>query len=344
MKEPTEAASLVRLDAVRRELGRCVDLGDLKKIRDQALALQSYTRAQGLSSELQAKAAGIRVDAEARIGELLRERVSDEHAGPGRGKKNPVAQPTGFSDDERRRFRALARLSEATRETLKAQLGDELTPTGILRLAHGQEKHERAESIRANVVSGPDVVSDLEELANTGAKFSTVYADPPWAYGNQGTRAATDSHYVTMSVVEIAALPVKEVMLDSGHLHLWTTNAFLFDAKTVLEAWGFEYRSCFVWVKPQMGIGNYWRVSHEFLILGVRGGARTFKDKSLMSWMALDRTDHSRKPEPVRMMIERASPGPYLELFGRRPVEGWSVMGNEIEPAQERLFPREVAK
>jgi N6-adenosine-specific RNA methylase IME4 len=93
-----------------------------------------------------------------------------------------------------------------------------------------------------------------------------------------------------------------------------------------------------------MGIGNYWRVSHEFLLLGVRGEALPFRDKNLMSWVALDRTEHSRKPEPVRMMIERASPGPYLELFGRRAVEGWSVMGNEVAPAQERLFPREVAK
>jgi N6-adenosine-specific RNA methylase IME4 len=322
-----------------------VDLGDLKKIRDQALALQCYVRAQGLSSELQAKAAGIRVDAEARLGELLRERVPDEGTeGPGRGRKTPSPKGGGFSSKERTRFRALARVPEATREALKARLGDELTPTGLLRLAHGQEKQERAESVRANVVTGPDVVRDLEELAQTGAKFSTVYADPPWAYGNQGTRAATDSHYVTMSVEEIAALPVKDVLLDCGHLHLWTTNAFLFDAKTVLEAWGFEYRSCFVWVKPQMGIGNYWRVSHEFLLLGVRGGALPFRDKNLMSWVALDRTEHSRKPEPVRMMIERASPGPYLELFGRRAVEGWSVMGNEVAPAQERLFPREVAK
>jgi N6-adenosine-specific RNA methylase IME4 len=30
-------------------------------------------------------------------------------------------------------------------------------------------------------------------------------------------------------------------------------------------------------------------------------------------------------------MIERASHGPYLELFGRSPVPGWTVWGNQIE-------------
>jgi hypothetical protein len=33
----------------------------------------------------------------------------------------------------------------------------------------------------------------------------------------------------------------------------------------------------------------------------------------------------------VRRLIERVSPGPYLELFGRQAVHGgWVVFGNEI--------------
>jgi N6-adenosine-specific RNA methylase IME4 len=104
----------------------------------------------------------------------------------------------------------------------------------------------------------------------------------------------------------------------------------LFDAKRVIEAWGFEYRSCFVWVKPQMGMGNYWRVSHEFMLLGTRGEA-PFRSKSLKSWGEYRRAKHSAKPEEVRALIMRASPGPYLELFGRRKVEHWSVWGNQID-------------
>jgi hypothetical protein len=33
----------------------------------------------------------------------------------------------------------------------------------------------------------------------------------------------------------------------------------------------------------------------------------------------------------VRRRIERLYPGPYLELFGRKPVPGWTVWGNEIK-------------
>lgn len=30
-------------------------------------------------------------------------------------------------------------------------------------------------------------------------------------------------------------------------------------------------------------------------------------------------------------MIQRLSPGPYLELFARRPMAGWDVWGNQVE-------------
>lgn len=173
-------------------------------------------------------------------------------------------------------------------------------------------------------------VDDLTALADAGQKFGTIYADPPWQYGNQATRAATDNHYGTMTVDEICALPVESLAADRAHLHLWTTNGFLFDAKRVIDAWGFEYRSCFVWCKPQMGIGNYWRVSHEFLLLGIRGDAVTFPDKTLMSWEAIDRTKHSQKPEAVRKKIELASMTPRIELFARQQSEGWASWGNEV--------------
>ena len=172
--------------------------------------------------------------------------------------------------------------------------------------------------------------TDLQSLIDSGQKFGTVYADPPWQYSNQATRSSTNNHYKTMTVDEICQLPISELTAENAHLHLWTTNAFLFQAKEVLEAWGFEYKSCFIWVKPQFGIGNYWRLSHEFLLLGVKGSIR-FLDHSLKSWVEADRTKHSKKPEVVREFIEKASPGPYLELFGRSTCENWTVWGNEIE-------------
>lgn len=180
--------------------------------------------------------------------------------------------------------------------------------------------------------SSPEyLVTSLDDFS--GMKFGTIYADPPWKYGNQATRAATDNHYPTMTVDELCEMPIANLAADDAHLHLWTTNAFLLDAYRVMESWGFEYRSVFVWVKPQMGIGNYWRVSHEFLLLGIRGRAKSFYERNHMSWAEYPRSKHSAKPDEIREKIERVSPGPFLELFGRKEVPGWAVFGNQIERA-----------
>lgn len=116
---------------------------------------------------------------------------------------------------------------------------------------------------------------------------------------------------------------------EEYHLHLWTTHSFLFEAKRVMDAWGFTYKSFFVWVKPQTGTGHYWRSSAEILLLGVRGEL-SFLDRTIPNWLCVDRDEHSAKPEKVRGLIERVSPGPYLELSGRRAVHGWVVFGNEV--------------
>jgi N6-adenosine-specific RNA methylase IME4 len=212
----------------------------------------------------------------------------------------------------------------------KRTLGEVIYPASALRNRYANNKLKTKKVVENLPKKETCATPDLQSLIDAGKKFSTIYADPPWQYSNQGTRAATNNHYDTMSIDDIAALPIASLVADHAHLHLWTTNAFLFDAKGIMEAWGFQYKSCFIWVKPQMGIGNYWRVSHEFMLLGVRGSC-PFMDRSQMSWAAIDRTKHSAKPEVVAQKIEKTSPGPYLELFGRQTREGWTVWGNEIE-------------
>ncbi len=189
----------------------------------------------------------------------------------------------------------------------------------------------QAETVQPEDHKASNIVGSLSDLIERGDVFATIYADPPWRYGNQGTRAATDDHYKTMTVEEICAEPVEQITEDNAHLHLWTTNAFLPEAFAVMEAWGFAYKSCFVWVKPQMGIGNYWRVSHEFLLFGIRGKA-PFRARDEMSWAAIDRGQHSAKPDEIRQKIEKVSPGPYLEMYGResRGLSPWTVYGNQV--------------
>jgi N6-adenosine-specific RNA methylase IME4 len=174
-------------------------------------------------------------------------------------------------------------------------------------------------------------VDDLYTLIAAEKTFGTIYADPPWFYDNQATRSSTSNHYEGMTVEEICALPIAQLAATDAHLHLWTTNGFLFDCPKIFEAWGFEFRTSFAWVKPQIGIGNYWRNSHELMLTAIRGNATRFADKTLKSWIECRRGKHSAKPERVRAMIEKASPGPRLELFARHPSRGWTVWGNEVK-------------
>ena len=200
-----------------------------------------------------------------------------------------------------------------------------------------QTSHNRAEvGGQADKPLVPSTVRDLAQLVECGAKFSTIYADPPWPYSNTAARGAAENHYRTMTLEAIQSEPVKLLAAKDAHLHLWTTNAFLREAFDVIREWGFKYKSCLVWVKPQIGMGNYWRVSHEYLLLGVRGNL-PFQDRTCRSWQIARRTAHSRKPFLFRGLIEQVSPGPYLELYGREehPNSGWTVYGNQVE---RRLF------
>jgi N6-adenosine-specific RNA methylase IME4 len=209
----------------------------------------------------------------------------------------------------------------------------ELLEADALTTGFRDEADRRAEGIRLSGVNGqPETcqTNSLEDLIERGCKFRTIYADPPWHYTNAASRGAAQNHYDTMTIESIAGLPVQQLAADEAHLHLWTTNAFLFDAKQVIEAWGFTYKSCLVWIKPQLGNGNYWRVSHEFLLLGVRSNL-TFADRTQQSWICAERTQHSAKPRIFQTLIEHVSPPPRLELFARTQSDGWTTWGNQIQ-------------
>lgn len=125
-------------------------------------------------------------------------------------------------------------------------------------------------------------------------------------------------------------LPVLDLAEEQSHLHLWLPCDELFAAPAIFEAWGFEYRSSFVWVKPQGACGKFWRFAHDILLLGVRGDL-PFRNRRVLSWSRANRIVHGEKPERVRRAIQQVSPGPYLELFARKPMKGWTVCGDGIQ-------------
>ncbi len=173
-------------------------------------------------------------------------------------------------------------------------------------------------------------------------EFGTVLADPPWRFTNRTGKVAPEhrrlTRYPTLAVEEIAELPIRDHLLDTAHCYLWVPNALLPDGLNVLEAWGFKYKTNLIWHKIRKdggsdgrGVGFYFRNVTEILLFGIRGkGARTLSPgRSQVNLIASRKREHSRKPDEQYQLIERCSWGPYLELFGRGPRDGWTVWGNQ---------------
>lgn len=192
-----------------------------------------------------------------------------------------------------------------------------------------------------------DPSAELLEFAGS-RRFSTVLADPPWRFINRTGKMAPEhrrlARYDTMTVNDIAALPVAKLLKPTAHLYLWVPNALLPDGIKVLAAWGFEYKSNIVWHKLRKdggsdgrGVGFYFRNVTELLLFGVRGkNARTLTPgRTQVNYIGTRKREHSRKPDEQYNLIEDCSPGPYLEMFARGGRPKWAVWGNQADENYE---------
>lgn len=180
-------------------------------------------------------------------------------------------------------------------------------------------------------LANPDVHKEFPPITKDGnfIKYHSLLVDPPWSKLQTGRYGATQ-HYDLMPLDEIRALPINELMAEQGHLYLWVTNGVLEEAFQLLHDWGLTYRSIFTWVKPRLGLGQYFRNASEQILFATKGKAPVLF-KGQMNWGFMPQQDHSHKPEEVYEIIERLSPGPYLELFARQKHPGWNVWGREIK-------------
>ena len=165
--------------------------------------------------------------------------------------------------------------------------------------------------------------------------YQTVYADPPWPeYGGGKIKRGADQHYPLMKVSEIVALPVKELAANNSHLYLWVTNNYLPSGLEVMKAWGFRYITAITWLKYRMGLGQYYRGITEHCLFGVRGNLPyKFTEEGMraqgVTGFEASAEEHSVKPGKMRVMIEKVSYPPRIELFARRRSYGWDTWGNE---------------
>lgn len=176
-------------------------------------------------------------------------------------------------------------------------------------------------------------------------KFSAIVGDPAWmknqTSSGKGNYGGAINHYPLMSLDRIKAMPVANLAAEDAHLYLWVTNSNIDEGLEVVKAWGFRYITMFHWIKPKMGVGNYLRNASETCIFAVRGKLPP-KCRTQINWLISYPTVHSEKPREFISIVERISPGPYLELFCRRrpaSTEKWYCWGNETEGGADLYIP-----
>jgi N6-adenosine-specific RNA methylase IME4 len=177
------------------------------------------------------------------------------------------------------------------------------------------------------------------QLRSNSKRYATIVADPPWHYDRTGLTFHDPESgdftghplpYGTMTVEEIAALPVSDISHTDAHLYLWTTQRYLHAAHDIARVWGFAPAKLLVWCKPPTGfsMGGAWGNACEFVVYARRGNLPT-QARIPRDWWEWPRTAHSAKPEAFIDLVEQVSPGPYVELFARRARFGWDYWGNE---------------
>jgi N6-adenosine-specific RNA methylase IME4 len=282
-----------------------------------------------------------RTAAKARQGER-----TDRHAGNlsrrfGRA-RDKIGAVAGVSGRTLQKIVAVVAAAEAEPERFD-KLVEYMDQTGSVDRAFKQLQTARHQDEHAERAEQGCTVADLTALAESGKRFGVIYADPPWPWGTWGprgkVRSSPDHHYTESPIAEIAALPVAALAADNCVLFLWCTWPYVAIGTHVgvIEAWGF--RPCtlaFDWVKQtpsgdglHWGMGYYTRSNSEPCLIAVKGSPTRLATDVHQIVMA-PVGEHSEKPEEVRARIERLFVGPYLELYGRRPVPGWTVWGNEI--------------
>lgn len=346
---------IMLLNQVATNLSEVQSIDTIIKIADQAEAYRQLGKKFHLAEEIVVSAAATKLKAFRRMGELLKKVEKSQGGRPSKnGKatssKNRSPQNTGSTYKQLGINKGVGakaqKIADIPAQEFNAYINRsveeirEPTIAAAVRMAKQHTAKERTKSMPRH----EGYVTRLDQLIEAQKVFSTIYADPPWRHSNSASRGAAENHYGTMSLEEIKAEPVRKLVGPRGHLHLWACSSMLPEALEVMAAWGFEYKSCFVWTKKHIGVGNYYRNSHEFLLFGDRyigddqsmlmlgtKGGEVFLDHSTRSWQEYPRRDHSQKPSEIRKMIETVSCGPFLEMYSREaPKKGWTHYGNQI--------------
>ena len=343
---------LVKLQQAERMLAEIRDADDALNIIDLAEAARVFAKKAHLGTTSVNHAQAIKLKAEIRMAEAIRKgqeagEIATAATGAGRPAKEIGSPGEPISPDlpappPRPKPKTLQEIGVTKRQSADAQLLAEVLPDDtaidqVVEQANEKDtevsRKELLKQARTKKRRAKSKQRSSEEPAPLpGGSFNLIYADPPWRYVDHGSDETRelDNHYPTMSDEELMAMEVPAA--NDCLLLMWATSPLLPRQLKVMQAWGFNYRTCAVWVKDRPGMGKYWRQQHELLLLGTKGAPGTpLPEDRLPSVLNAPRAEHSRKPDEAHGMVQRMFPHltARLELFARRPRDGWTTWGND---------------
>lgn len=315
----------------------------LNKVR----AIEVWAKAEKKDAELQNMVAEQKIRTQRILGQLIKEgqqrgeiaergniNGNNQYGNVSKGNISSVKtlSDIGISRKESSVFKAIASIpDEVFESSITEKKGavdrtiNELTTTAMLKVASEIQKQKRKDYLEI-----PDI--------DTSKKYRVFYADPPWMYNEvQHTDEGNFQyktlgiHYPSMTIEEMKGLPIKDMAEEDAVLFLWVTSPFLEDCFGVIRAWGFSYKTSMVWDKIKHNVGNYVSVRHELLLICTKGSCLPDVRKLHDSVQSEERTEHSKKPELFRTIIDEIySYGNRIELFARETHDGWDSWGNEL--------------
>ena len=321
----SETVQLVRWERVKQAIIEAHSVDELKQIRDEAEAYRYALKLAGEAPGIIRKAEEIKVRAERRAGEFLKEQ------GPKPGNPQlsqdsiitPRLSALNITANQSSNWQRIAEIPEDKFEEFIATI-PEISTSGALRVA-AECKREKIQSRKT-------------EIAPPSGKYRVVYADPPWTY-EKGKKLSIWKYgdvykeYPTMELADICALPISNITENDSVLFLWATMPKLPEALSVIEAWGFQYKTGLIWDKIRHNYGFYFSMRHELLLVGGRGCSTPDIQKLHDSVIVIERSDrHSAKPPYFRQLIDQLYiSGKRIELFyrGEKP-DGWDVWGYDV--------------
>jgi N6-adenosine-specific RNA methylase IME4 len=338
-----EQTALAKLDGATRALAEIKDAPGAKYVMDIAAAAEHFAKKARLGDEAIKHAQGIKYAAEIKLGEYLKQVPKAKGASAGGTKDGPRGAYTEPRDDAP----TLAELGISKKLSAESQRLAELPAAAKAQLGRGEIKptvalrDQKRSEVSAKIAALPP------------GKFRVIYADPPWKYGDERAGlekadTAAAGQYPTMPTSQICELApngrhVSDLAAADAVLFMWATFPLLEDGLQVIKAWGFKYKTAFVWDKQRSNIGNYHDARAELLMIATRGSCPIEIDTRPKQVQSIARGKHSVKPEEFRELIESlypkaiikdASKERAIELFRRGDApQGWKIWGNESEAA-----------